>query len=109
MKKYIALKENATGSTHVKIEVYYNLGGYNVFTYKSEERGYYLSVCPVKRESRNGVNLESFTAFSGTKMCILPVTRKSKKAEANAEQIATEREKTLIDFVCNAHGLEVVE
>ena len=107
MKKYIELKENHS-ATHLKIEVYYNLGGYNAFTGKSEPRGYYLSVSPVTLSHTDyGVTLESYTAFSGLKLCIKEVTRKSEKAARAAEEIAATRERDIIAAVCDKNGLEV--
>ena len=104
MKKYILVKEN-NAATHIKIETYYNLGGYNYFTGKSEARGYYLSVTPVQKSR----GMESFTAFSGIKQCIKAVNRKSAKAEAEAEALAAEAEAALIEYVCNNNGLEIWE
>ena len=109
MKKFIPLKENNAGANFLKIETYYNLGGYNCFTYRAESRGYYISVSPVRRETRDGVTFESYTAFSGIKDYLLQVSRKSKKAEETAEKIASEREKDLIDYVCTRQGLAVQE
>lgn len=106
MKKYIELKNNGS-ATHLKIELYYNLGGYNVFTYKEEKRGYYLSVSPVTRERSSGCTMESYTAFSGIKQLIKPVNRKSAKAEAAAETEAAAKEADLIRYVCEKNGLEV--
>lgn len=106
--KLIKLKENRNAN-FLKIEVKYNLGGYNVFTYKSEPRGYYLSVSPVQRSERDGIGFESYTAFSGVKLLLLEVSRKGKKAEAEAERIAEEKEADLIKYVCNKNGLEVLE
>ena len=67
--------EDDDRSTHIKCEVYYNKGGVNYFTSKTEQRGYYMSVYPVRRE--NGY--EMYVAFTGTKQCIHPVERQSKK------------------------------
>lgn len=107
MKKFIELKENNTRNNFLKIETSYNLGGYNCFTHKSEPRGYYLSVSPVKVETINGVKFESYTAFSGVKICLLEVSRKSKKAEEAAEKIAEEKECDLLGYICQRYGLEV--
>lgn len=108
MKKFIALKENRNAN-FLKIETAYNLGGYNVFTHKSEPRGYYLSVSPVNRYTRDGIGFESYTAFSGVKLLLLEVSRKSKKVEAAAEQIAAEKESELIRYICEKNNLEVLE
>ena len=108
MKKYIELEANAA-ATHLKIEVNYSLGGYNCFTGRQENRGYYLHVVPVTRETRDGYALESFTAFSGIKQCVKTVTRKSAKAEAEAEEKASRIENTLIEWVCDKNGLPLPE
>lgn len=108
MKKYIKLNPNTHGYTHIKIETYYKLGGYNYFTHDNEPRGYYISVVPVTRENRDGIALETITAFTGLRSLLLEVTRKSAKAEYNADQIATAKEEWYIKRVCSTLGLEVV-
>ncbi len=108
MKKFIELKANANAN-FLKLEVYYSLGGFNCFTYKNEARGYYLSVSPVQRSERDGIVFESYTAFSGVKLLLLEVSRKSKKAEAEAERIAEEKEAELIAYICNKNQLEVLQ
>ena len=107
MKKYIELQEKTRNATHLLIELRYNLGGFNYFTYKEEPRGYYLSVSPVALEQREGYTLESFTAFTGTKYLVKEVARKSAKAEKEAEQRAQELEKALINYVCNQNNLAI--
>lgn len=101
MKKYLAVKENPEHTTHLKIEVYYHLGGMNYFTYKEEKRGYYLSVSPVEKHG----GMESYVGFSGIKQLVKGVARKSAKAEAEAEKIASEQVENLIAMVCGKHGL----
>ena len=80
MKKYIATNR-VSNATHIKIEVRYLKGGLNYFTYKEEPRGVYVIVTPVEVEDRGGFQMESFTAFSGTKTCVKQLKRKSEKAE----------------------------
>ena len=109
MKKYIEIENKNRNATHLKIETYYSVGGINYFTHKTEQRGYYLSVTPVERSAREGCRLEGFAAFSGIKICVLPVSRRSKKAEENAEKLAADHEKELIDYVCNKNGLVLME
>ena len=104
MKKFIATK---TENVFVKVETYYNLGGMNYFTYKVELRGYYLSVTPVERINRGSYITESCTAFSGYKMLLKEVKRKSKKAEMEAEQIAADEMQRIIDQVLSEQGLEL--
>ena len=69
-----------TSNQYLKCQVYYSLGGVNYFTYKNEQRGYYVSLTPVTRER----GFESFTAFTGGKFCIVPAARQSKKREEEA-------------------------
>lgn len=110
MKKYIEVKENPAKVTHLKIELYYDLGGMNYFTGRAENRGYYLSVTPVERGMRDGGFIsESYTAFTGIKQNIKQVTRKSAKAESEAEKLAADAMDNLIDYVCKKNGLEIAE
>jgi hypothetical protein len=48
------------------ISVSHQQGGMNFFTYKTEARGFYLSVTPVER----GDGFVSFTGFSGNKILL---------------------------------------
>ena len=72
----------------MKIEVYYNKGGMNYFHGKVERRGYYVSVVPVELTQCNGYQMESFMAFSGVKVFLLEVGRKSDKAYNEAVKLA---------------------
>lgn len=103
-KKYIDLKENSKFQTHLKVELYYELGGMNYFTGRAEARGYYLSVSPVQR---SGV-FETYTGFTGVKHCLLPVSRQSKKAEKEALDLMSQYEETLIKTVCHKNKLQAV-
>lgn len=92
-KEYIPTKEQ---NKYIKCELYYSLGGMNYFSYKQEQRGYYVSVCPVERENRGGYVMESFTAFSGVKMLVTACARKSKKAEQDALNHYEEAKNTML-------------
>lgn len=74
----------ADGTTHLRIDVYYDLGGYNCFTYKSDARGYYASFRPVERHKTTYGFSESFTMFKGFKLKLREVARQSKKAETES-------------------------
>ena len=109
MEKYIPIKETSN-ATHLKVRTYYSLGGSNMLTYTAERRGYYLSVSPVRRfKLDGGVEMESYVAFTGTKMLLKEVARKSKKAEAEAEQIAAEKMDDLVRYVCEENGLVLLD
>ena len=103
MKKYYPLKANDKGTTDLRIELTYDLGGYNMFDYTPKARGYYLVVTPVTRQS----GFESFTAFTGLRKCIKEVKRKSKSAELAAIKDAELIEKTMIDHVLASNHLEL--
>lgn len=107
MTNYIPLPLNDMKATHLKVEVYYNLGGFNAFTYKEEKRGYYLSVSPVEKRSRDGYSYESYTAFTGRKLLIKEVKRKSEKAMLTAIEQANALQRELIEYVCGQNGLEM--
>lgn len=109
MEKYIKVKENKAKTTHLKIRLFYTLGGMNYGTYQIENRGYYLSVIPVEYKEHNGHFTECYTAFLGVKQLIKEVTRQSKKSEEEAEKIAKTVENKLIDYVCRENGLELAE
>jgi hypothetical protein len=108
MKKYIELVENEK-ATHIRVELRYNLGGYSMATYKEESRGYYLHVTPVTRYERDGIQWEQFTAFTGVKQCVLTVSRKSAKAEREAEEKAARIENVLVSWVCEENNLQIRE
>jgi hypothetical protein len=78
MKKY----EKIEGSNkQLKIEIYYDKGGMNYFNGKNEPRGYWLSMRQVERKVEDhGVVIESYGMFSGAKMFLNEVKKKSDKA-----------------------------
>lgn len=82
MAWYYAIE--APGATHLKVMLYYDLGGYNYFTSKQKERGYYVSIQPV---SLSAVS-ESFSLFgqnSGGYIFLEPTRRFSRKRLAELE------------------------
>ena len=103
MKTY----EKIEGSNkELKIEVYYSKGGMNYFSSQVEARGYYLSVSPVERQQQNSsIVIESFAAFSGTKVLIKEVARKSEKAFQEAILLAEARIDELRKYVLDKNKL----
>ena len=106
-REYKTLKPNDYKFTDIKCELYYDLGGMNLFTYEEAPRGYYVSVVPLQRDKREGYMTETYTMFSGYKDCIHQVKRKSKKAEEIAKKAAEYRIATLVQVVLNRYGLEL--
>ena len=110
MEKFVPLKENAEGFTHIHVRTNYSLGGINYFTYKNEARGYWLHITPVTKENKYDCRMISFVSSKpGIKTLLKEVTRKSAKAEAEAERLALNKEEQLIEHVCTKYGLELDE
>lgn len=107
MKKYLEVKANDKKVTHLKLEVYYSLGGMNYWNYKNESRGYYASVTPVEVDCSRGYRMEGYVCFSGVKQLVKPVQRKSTKAEQEAEKLAKPVLDMLIEYVLNKEHLEL--
>lgn len=78
MKKYEKLENS---DIQLKIQVYYQ---------KSNERGYFASVSPVKVTNENGYTVEMYSAYSGLRKLILPVKRQSEKSYQLAVNISKE-------------------
>ena len=105
LTKYRKITENKTdNNTHVRIDIYYDLGGYNVFTHKEKCRGYYIGVVPCERSSRDGITLESVAAFSGCVELLEQCNRKSKNAEQRALEKVPAYEKMMLDYIQNKNG-----
>jgi hypothetical protein len=64
MKQYTKIE--GTEKSYLKTEVYYAKGGLNYFSYKTDPRGYWVSVKVVEREEQErGIVIESFMMFGG--------------------------------------------
>lgn len=109
MKKYIPVNTNDKRITHLKCEVDYSLGGVNYFTYRNEPRGYYVHVSPVERREEiyggRKIISEGYMCFSGVKQLVKAVSRKSAKAQAEAEKLAETIFPELIAHVCSEQGI----
>ena len=72
--------DTAPEGTIARLQVYYSKGGHNMFTFKEEPRGIYVSLSPMKVEVKdNNIRIESFTVLSGTKFFALELKRASPK------------------------------
>jgi hypothetical protein len=104
-KEYLPLEANPK-ATHLKVEVYYDLGGANYFTGGVEARGLKLSVSPVSRaESEFGVT-ESYTAFSGSKLHLKSMNRFNQKA-CESFVVDEETRNNVIQYVLNYNNLSL--
>ena len=98
MEFYSKIKTEGFGeATHIKVRVYYSLGGKNWFSGKEERRGIYMLVCPVKRIDRNGYKTESVTALSGVRYLLMELKRASKKKLERAEDIVSQSAEKVCD------------
>lgn len=105
-KRTISTKyRKTTGKEELKIEVYYSLGGWNMFNGSQEARGYWMSVSPVERED----NMESFIIGRGRRKFLneTRVDRKGGKAEQEAIRLAALHEAELLQVVCREENLEL--
>ena len=91
------------GNRYIELELSYQLGGWNYFQGRNVERGYYLGCAPVEV----GEGWTSRTAFTGTSLLILPVSRKSKAAEKTALELAKFKLHDLVMHVCMKNTLTV--
>ena len=107
-KKYISVQSPTEEVTHLKVELYYSMGGWNYFVGKQEPRGYYLSVTPVKKWKSETATYEQFAAFTGCKTLIKEVARKSKKAEREAVVLAESKEQKLVARITASQKIEII-
>lgn len=107
MKKYLKIKNPDRRANYLKVEVYYDLGGFSYATYTEKPRGYYISVTPVTREDRGGYTMESFTAFTGYKHLLLEVKRSCQKQYEKAVELSQDIENQIIDRLSAESGFEV--
>ncbi|MGG4105187.1 hypothetical protein AAXB25_14820 [Paenibacillus lautus] len=84
------VKNFEKNNMQVEVKVSYSLGGINWATGKQEARGYYLHVQPYTSEQREGYSMRTVTGFSGVKMLLLEVGRKSKNKLHEAVSMVTD-------------------
>jgi len=106
-KKYLEVLPNDKNITHLKVELYYDLGGMNYFSGSVEGRGIKLSICPVQRSEReNGIVVESYTAFSGFKKLLKEMARFNQKT-CNTFILSETEEQEMIKIVLNHNWLKL--
>ncbi len=111
MKKYIPI-EPSESENSLCLEVLYSKGGYNWFYGDSERRGYYLHCSPVLLKCNKLNNGQEYTtktiiAGKGYKLLLKEVSRRSKKAEDEANSLAEEKADFIVDKVCRRYGLKL--
>lgn len=106
------LPDQGYTENNLRVEVGYELGGYNWYNGATERRGYYLCCSPVHIAERNLESGRSYQAITqtvgmGNKFLLKEVSRKSKKAAAEAIALAAKEEKWLVAQVCARYGLKL--
>ena len=95
------------GVAGIAVSIRYDKG--NDSGYRPTRRGYYLSVSPVVRTVCPGYISERGFPMYGIRAFLLCVERKSNKSLQEAERIAEENIKDMLDHVCKAQGCKIVE
>jgi hypothetical protein len=93
--------------TVIEVKLFYSEGGMNYATYKTEARGYYLSVTPVDLSD----SYRKFAMFSGIKGLVEAVPRfNAKRLDRHAEGALTSQlYQALLAHVLTASNLTVAE
>ena len=95
--------------THVRLTLYYSLGGMNMWTYKNDPRGYYMSVSPVRKVDCGTYAMIECAPSDGFKSLIKPVVRRSKKADAEAINASNNVLDELLNAIFSRHSLTRME
>lgn len=102
----------------LEVKVYYSKGGLNYFNYKSEPRGYYVSVTPVTNrveylQDGTAFRVQEFGCFSGLKALVKEVKRFSQKEfDAQVENLAENQKyyvQRLAEKVAEKEGLTLAQ
>lgn len=96
--KYLEVAQG--DATHIKVKVYYDLGGHNYFTGKNLARGIKLSVSPVTK----GDGVERYKAFKGSSIHLKDMKRFNQKT-CNEFLVDPVEEKNMIDYVCRENNI----
>lgn len=113
MKRYVAI-EATRDENAICLETGYEEGGHNWFSGDTNRRGYYLYCTPVMKSARKLADGTEYSTIQqvlgkGNKLLLKEVTRRSKKAEAEAEMLAEEKADWLLEKVMEKYGLKLVD
>lgn len=111
MKRYIPL-EPTEEENMLCLTTGFDAGGVNWWNGQNTAKGYYLYCTPVLEKENclsDGTAYKTYTQQlgKGGKLLLKSVSRRSKKAEAEAERIATDKQGWLISEICKKYGLLV--
>ena len=97
----IPVKANQQGISALEVQAYYSLGGVNLYSYKSESRGYYIAVTPVKYINHGNQTLVERRISDGIKKCVIECKRQTAKNAQAIAQVKRSDYQDLIDHVLN--------
>lgn len=92
--KYYRLKTPDGKNNAIEVKVFYIKGGFNMWTYESEKRGWYFSITPVEK----GNGMIGFTIFSGYKLLVQECARNCKSAMENAIAFMNDHKKEYFEM-----------
>ncbi|WP_090739320.1 hypothetical protein [Paenibacillus sp. Mc5Re-14] len=91
------VKDFEMNKMRVEVKIVYDLGGMNYFTSNVDARGYYVHVQPYTVEKHDGYSMRKMLGFSGVKMLLLEVNRKSaKKLQEAVNMVSDEMIDTMV-------------
>ena len=91
--------------THITLSLYYSLGGDNLFTGKTEPRGYYISADVEQRGTLDIGSSVCCLLGSGVKQCVLEVNRQSDKQQEIAATLAANMGNAMMAWCRNEYGV----
>ena len=98
------MKIGGDSENFLSVRCYYSRGGNN--GWRSDPRGYYLSVTPVRRVARNGYAVLECCPSDGIKILVDTVNRRSAKRDEEASNAAKLLLGDLVDRVCAKNGID---
>ena len=97
---------------YIKLNIRYNLGGWNWGTGEQMKRAYDLSVSPIERYNCYCGYTEVYKGFSGYRLQSNAITRQSPKARANAIQYfvdSIDKIDSIINLIIQEQNFEIAE
>ena len=89
----------------IELNIYYDKGGYNYFSYTEKKRGYYISALPMEKTQKDGYNTYTYSAFKGVKMLVKEATRYTEKGAREAQEIAKNYRYNVLKYVIEENNL----
>lgn len=108
MSRNIRIKAQGEDCNALDVSFNYQEGGCNWYYGKTESRGIYVSVTPVKVIQNDGYSVVQQELGKGGKMLMVELTRRNKK-KLEALEFTDPRVKECIQYVCNQYNITVLD